>query len=878
MGFKPDCSSLFPNYAYSRMRIERRHGETRPSDEVLPQVLGLYAPFRSFGQEKTDMDMDKNVARSNRKRKRRHSSVSSYLEPATFAGHTEVGDDGCHHMKAPVSQGLNAELSPDTSVIKSIPQAKPNKAYERKPRHKTRENRYELKQVKEAKTRKKKKHEGAPKKERKRKRMEKSGASLLHNFTAQNVAHDRLTLRSEPTVGLFSKGRASLPVKRRGLPDLAFSELTFLNPRRENSDDLAQSRANISRHNKDKAADSGANISSYFTSMNSLNHNKPLPNSRPAVALHDSSDEREHQRYDDRRPTSKDRDPSLPLVELPEKPFLGFGSSGIELTSPAWISRNIGSTVDPPRGKPSSTRSTSYVSWSVSGAPSHHSPQLHYFDKTSTKSPIHVEHTRASTADVPSAHSEVQYLDRGRKQVDVRNDTYQECLGPTPKSRDPVPENDFANRSIQLAHQPISDSVKSKSSPKNPSNDRQGSLKESTPQQSRSNDKFRAASIEEGQVELPSLPVPDSSGGMSQEDSSILVDAELDNFLQKFKPDQARPVDDLARQPPSHCAQSEVLNNVDYVNSTNLEKATDSLSVSENKYTNTGVENSPSRHDSEKPSEFLSKRALEDSVNHTGGPSRLELLSPAPPKSPGSIQNRCRLGNPKNRPEHTVEWKPHDVFTRNAWSGYNNIYQQQTGIGGHDPKSNKDCEKARIHVDFEGPENHVAFHDLVNDVRNDLGGHDDYENIEAYDLNHDRVGGHQSDSHHEESTMSEPNTVEELFYPSTLTSGTELDVSPYRNGLLHRNQVPSGDFIELEDGYPYPPNHDLNISALPGKINSYEQGPDEKHWLEGRRRPDVRPQLRARNVTYDLGDNMRMASVQQNDDELPGFWKPHKRY
>lgn len=195
VGFKPDCSSLFPNYAYSRMRIERRHGETRPSDEVLPQVLGLYAPFRSFGQEKTDMDMDKNVARSNRKRKRRHSSVSSYLEPATFAGHTEVGDDGCHHMKAPVSQGLNAELSPDTSVIKSIPQAKPNKAYERKPRHKTRENRYELKQVKEAKTRKKKKHEGAPKKERKRKRMEKSGASLLHNFTAQNVAHDRLTVR-----------------------------------------------------------------------------------------------------------------------------------------------------------------------------------------------------------------------------------------------------------------------------------------------------------------------------------------------------------------------------------------------------------------------------------------------------------------------------------------------------------------------------------------------------------------------------------------------------------------------------------------------------------------------------------------------------------
>lgn len=596
------------------------------------------------------------------------------------------------------------------------------------------------------------------------------------------------------------------------------------------------------------------------------------------MALHDSSDEREYQRYDDRRPASKDKNPSLPLVELLEKPFLGFGSSGIEMTSPARISRNIGSTVDPPRGKPSSTRSTSYVSWSVSGVSSHHSPQLHYFDKTSTKSPIHIERTRASATDVPSAHSEIQYLDRGPKQVGVRNDTYQECPGPTPKSRDPVPENDFANRSIQFAHQPISDSVKRQSTPKNASNDRHGSLKESTPQQSRSNDKFKAASIEEGQVELPSLPVPGSSGGMSQEDSSVLIDAELDNFLQKFKPDQTQSADDLARQPPSHCAQSEVLNAVGHVNSTNLEKATDSVSESEKKYTNPGVENSPSRHDSAKPSDFLSKRALEDSTNHTGGPSRLELLSPVPRKSPGSVQNRCRLGNTKNRPEHTVESNPHDVLTRNAWSGYNNIYQQQTEIGGHDLKSTQDCEKVRIHVDFESPDNQLAFHDLVNDVHNNLGGHDDYENIEACGLNDDMVGGHHGDSHHEESTMSAPNTIEELFDPSTLTSGTELDVPPYRNGLLHRNQVPSGDFIELEDGYPYPPNHNLNISALPGKNDSYERGPDEKYWLEGRRRLDVRPQLRARNVTYDLGDKVRMASVQQNEDELPGFWKPHKRY
>lgn len=187
------------------MEIELRHGENRPSDENLPQVLGLYAPFRSFGREKTDMDMNKDPVRSSRKRKRKHSSVSSYLEPATFVVRTEVGDIGCDKNKAPVSQGFNAKLdentsqsspsSPHTSPIKPIPPKKLNKDYERRPRNRTRENRYEMKQKEEVKKRKKKKDECAPKKERKRKRKEKSGAALMHGFTAQNVAHDRLTVR-----------------------------------------------------------------------------------------------------------------------------------------------------------------------------------------------------------------------------------------------------------------------------------------------------------------------------------------------------------------------------------------------------------------------------------------------------------------------------------------------------------------------------------------------------------------------------------------------------------------------------------------------------------------------------------------------------------
>ena len=187
------------------MDIEFRQVEmARPSDESLPRVLGLYAPFRSFGCEKADIDINNDLARAGRKRKRQ-SSVSSYLEPATFTVSTHVDENTCDPKKAPVSQRLHAGLddsasqpsrgSPHTSAINDISREKPNKDYERRSRHRTRKNRYELKEVKETRKQKKTKNEDTSKKERKRKRKEKSGAALMHDFTAQNVAHDRLTVR-----------------------------------------------------------------------------------------------------------------------------------------------------------------------------------------------------------------------------------------------------------------------------------------------------------------------------------------------------------------------------------------------------------------------------------------------------------------------------------------------------------------------------------------------------------------------------------------------------------------------------------------------------------------------------------------------------------
>ena len=150
------------------------------------------------------------------KRKRRLSSISSHLEPATFNSHTEVEGKEPDQAIDLVSRGSSVDLvdtplrsssASNSSTIISVSPEKQVKSYERRLRRKTREDRYEIKQAKEVKMQQKEKEKkkknkekkrtgaGAAKKERKRNRKEKSGAALMHDFTARNVTRDRLTVR-----------------------------------------------------------------------------------------------------------------------------------------------------------------------------------------------------------------------------------------------------------------------------------------------------------------------------------------------------------------------------------------------------------------------------------------------------------------------------------------------------------------------------------------------------------------------------------------------------------------------------------------------------------------------------------------------------------
>lgn len=117
------------------------------------------------------------------------------------------------------------------------------------------------------------------------------------------------------------------------------------------------------RQRKDKVADTEAEISRYFTSRvprvhNDLKSSKDIEQGKALTTL-------EYQKRDARHLSR----PQLPPLELPDRPFLGFGSPGASLTSPTKpdnyhesYSRDLRS----PSENRSSTGSTMYHPWSQS--------------------------------------------------------------------------------------------------------------------------------------------------------------------------------------------------------------------------------------------------------------------------------------------------------------------------------------------------------------------------------------------------------------------------------------------------------------------------------------------------------------------------------
>ena len=168
----------------------------------LAERLGLHAPFRHMEAAQIAEDTALPVDAGRRHKRRRTSSETSYLELAkTRKPHSpkEYGEKKHHKCHASTKRHEDdsdmIEVYSDTdksSASAASSLVRPSRTYMRRSRHKTKDDKYNVHQEKSARQRKEKRE----RKRTKHRHREKSGTALLQNFSANNVAQERLTVRA----------------------------------------------------------------------------------------------------------------------------------------------------------------------------------------------------------------------------------------------------------------------------------------------------------------------------------------------------------------------------------------------------------------------------------------------------------------------------------------------------------------------------------------------------------------------------------------------------------------------------------------------------------------------------------------------------------
>ncbi|KAI5366305.1 hypothetical protein Slin15195_G078260 [Septoria linicola] len=241
--------------------------------------------------------------------------------PAHFSSSDRIR----HAAKEAVDSSSDSSSQQSDSSV-SGQAREPVKAFERRARRKTRPDRYQAKtkKVREDRARKPR----AKSKQRKNHRNADGARTtgLVQSFQLKNgPKNNRLTLRPEASIGIFNHGRASAPIAASGpgLPDLVFNEMKFLSKSKGARDHPGANEA-PKQSKKSRKELREEEISAYFRNVTterraeqSRRHDH-LPGAdvqvRPAVETCQST---EH--------SAQLRNP----VELPGKPFLGFGSRGV---------------------------------------------------------------------------------------------------------------------------------------------------------------------------------------------------------------------------------------------------------------------------------------------------------------------------------------------------------------------------------------------------------------------------------------------------------------------------------------------------------------------------------------------------------------------
>ena len=331
------------------------------------------------------------------------------------------------------------------------------------------------------------------------------------------------------------------------MPDLAFSEMTFLNSRREKSDKPGKPIAKKSRRKKDKALDTGAEISRYFTTKQALRNSGFSARLEPVVPVENPRYLNERKRHEDRGRNPEPEYRVLPFLDLPDKPFLGFGSSGIENTSPVRVPKNINSSIFPPGSNPAPSLRTSQISWSVSEVPQHRPSPSHRADRSTSRSARPSKQVSLVPNEISVVRSDRNCNDGDYEHISSIDNTNQERSPFRPQTLDLFLRKDPPKKPSRMK---MPDTVPLEERDigfANPVNSQTATSKDTKTYKSCA--ESNAAKMFAVEVTSPKLDLPqaNSQNEFTHQTLSDSFDAALENFLRKCRSRTPR----LANQPLS---------------------------------------------------------------------------------------------------------------------------------------------------------------------------------------------------------------------------------------------------------------------------------------------------------------------------------------
>lgn len=628
------------------------------------------------------------------------------------------------------------------------------------------------------------------------------------------------------------------------MPDLSFSELSFLKSKREKPNDSIKDKIEKGRLKRDNDGDDDARISRYFASRKFGDESKCLSGPKTSNRSGRATLESE---YSSRGQMSWIVTPSKNM-NISEKPCLGFGSSRVGLKSPT---RNVERGTNSQSTEPLFTRPASLVSWPVSGVSSHHDS----IDRD-TKNP---------SDDVPNARTNL----KSDHQASATGHSQQKPYDSVPLCRKVIHSSDICNVSKFDEQQEVPPG-------------------------------FMAGNALSKTMTADHAKVPESQANGR---GKGMLEKDLDFNGQEDSPNQELqiPCDGAPENYPKNCISTthsphgsvptntmclpEKLDNVHCRNHTLLSQV------------NHGIQGSTTKCVYEN-SEALHNDFFEPHIMPRARSFELWTDQPKEQLKPGLIDHglrinqynnvdACRADRSEGLHRLSTALSNHEFCTTDASDNrekppHRHLQMRNLSSGSFDEHchhlSGNGCSKHTNRLaGLENLDKCMAARNPGNFPNHNPGATDDYRNDSFYGRNDStEIFEGLCNTYDEQQTESALHEIEALpsHHPIKNETILEADVRDYEPSS--QENMNAGYYSVLEGSHEYLLDPESDPAGWPQNKNR-----NNERLLQGKRYfESFLPQYGSRSGAGNVVDTRHMAAMLQPNDELviPGFWKPQRLY